>query len=245
MPDLITILIIASLPALGTIGGALIAEWKQPPEWITGGALHAAAGIATGVAAVELMPRAMGRADQWLLAIGFMGGAVGSILVARGVGWLQEKFDSGARRAGLWAVYSAISTDLLIDGLTTGAGSAVSSRLGLLLGASQVLANLPGGFAVTANFRRAQVERSKRLLAASAYPLPPLLGGAIGFLALRGASGPVMGIALSFFAGLLLLATIEQIVPEADKPGAPLRISSPAFAGGFVILMLMSAYLQA
>lgn len=53
-----------------------------------------------------------------------------------------------------------------------------------------------------------------------------------------------MALALSFFAGLLLLATIEQIVPEADKPGAPLKMSSPASAAGFAVLMLMSAYLD-
>ena len=242
MPDLLTVLLIAFLPAVGTIAGALLAEWKQPPEHLTGAALHAAGGIAAGVVAVELMPRAVERAEQWMLAIGFMVGAVASILLARGTTWLQRRFGSAGQRAGLWTVYSAIATDLLIDGLTTGAGSSVSSSLGLLLAASQVLANIPGGFSVTANFRRAEVKRSKRLIAASLYPLTPVIGGAVGYLALRGAGDTMMGIALAFFAGLLLLATIEQIVPEADKPGAPLRISSPAFAGGFITLMLMSAY---
>lgn len=243
MSDLLSVLLIALLPAAGTAAGAFAAEWKQPSEAITGAALHSAAGIAAAVVAVELMPRAIEAAEQWVLAIGFMGGAIASILLGRSAKWLQGRFGASHQRAGLWAAYAAIATDLLIDGLTTGAGSAVSSSLGLLLGASQVLANIPGGFAVTANFRRAQVKRSKRLIAASLYPITPLIGGAVGFLALRDAGDPATGIAMSFFAGLLLLATIEQIVPEADKAGAPLRMSSPAFAGGFVALMLMSAYL--
>lgn len=244
MADLYYILLIAFLPAVGTLAGALLAEWKQPPEYLTGAALHAAAGIATAVVAVELMPRAVERAAQWALALGFMGGAFASIALARSTTWLQHRFGSADRRAGLWTVYSAVATDLLIDGLTTGAGASVSTGLGLLLAGSQVLANIPGGFSVTANFRRAGVGRRQRLVAASLYPLTPVLGGAIGYLALRGVADTTMGIALAFFAGLLLLATIEQIVPEADKPGAPLRISSPAFAGGFVVLMLMSAYLN-
>jgi zinc transporter ZupT len=45
------------------------------------------------------------------------------------------------------------------------------------------------------------------------------------------------------FGGLLLTATVEDIVPEADERGAPRRISSPSFAAGFALLLLMSAYL--
>lgn len=237
------VLLLALLPAAGTLAGALLAEWKQPPDWLTGAALHAAAGIAAAVVAVELMPRAVEGGDHWLLAVGFMGGAIFSIVLMRATVFIQGQFGSDTTRVGLWAVYTAVATDLLIDGLTTGAGTAVSSDLGLLLAFSQIIANLPGGFAVTANFRSAGVQRPNRLWAATAYPLTPVLGAATGFLLLNGASTSLMALALAFFAGLLLLATIEQIVPEADKPGAPLKVSSPAFAGGFIVLMLMSAYL--
>lgn len=244
MSDIVYVLLIALLPALGTVTGALIAEWKQPPGWLTGAALHSAAGIAAAVVAVELMPRAVDRGEHWLLAIGFMAGAIFSILLMRSTEKLKDKFGSSEKRAGLWTVYTAVAADLLIDGLTTGAGAAVSGGLGLLLALSQVFANIPGGFAVTANFRSAGVDKSTRLKAAIGYPLTPVLGAAAGFLVLRGANDVLMAFALAFFAGLLLLATIEEIVPEADKPGAPLKISSPAFAGGFIMLMLMSAYLN-
>lgn len=243
-PGLGYVLLISLLPAAGTIAGAMIAEWKLPPDWLTGAALHAAAGIAAAVVAIELMPRALDHGAQWLLAIGFMGGAVFSIVLMRVTQKLKRRLGSHSKRGGLWTVYTAVAADLLIDGLTTGAGFAISGGLGLLLALSQVVANIPGGFAVTANFRSAGVDRTTRLKAAAGYPLAPVLGAAAGFLMLRGTTDPAMALALSFFAGLLLLATIEQIVPEADRPGAPLRVSSPAFAAGFVMLMLMSAYLD-
>lgn len=243
--DLSGVLLLATLPAFGTIIGALLAEWKQPPDWLTGAALHSAAGIAAAVVAVELMPRAMAGGERWMLAAAFMAGAIFSILLMRATAALNAKFGNDEKRAGLWTVYAAIAADLLIDGLTTGAGAAVSGGLALLLALSQVFANIPGGFAVTANFRSAQVPRSMRLRAALGYPLAPAFGAAAGFLLLRGASDRAISFALAFFAGLLLLATIEQIVPEADKPGAPLKISSPAFAGGFIMLMLLSGYLGA
>lgn len=245
MSGLTTILLLALLPAVGSVAGALIAEWKQPPEWLTGAALHAAAGIATAVVAVELMPRAVLNAETWLLAAAFMVGAVASILLMRGTGWARRKLGGDAGHAGLWGVYAAVAADLLIDGLTTGAGAAVSRDLGLLLALSQVAANVPGGFAVTARFRSAGAPRSQRLKMTALYPFTPVLGGLAGYLALRGASDTTMGIALALFSGLLLLATIEDLVPQADQPGAPRKISSPAFGAGFVGLMLVSGYLGA
>ena len=240
--DLLHLLVLALLPAAGSLAGAAIAEWRTPPDWLTGAALHMAAGLATGVVAVELMPRAVADAATWQLAIAFMTGAFASIALMRFTGWVRERFGSGARR-GLWTVYAVVAADLLTDGLTTGAGFAASDGLGLLIALSQIVANLPGGFAVTANFRSRGVGRTQRWVAAALFPLPPLFGAAAGFLALNGSPATIMALALAFFGGLLLLATIEEMVPAADRPGAPRRISSPAFAGGFVVLMLLSAYL--
>lgn len=242
-PDLLFILLIALLPALGTMTGVALAEWKQPPDWLTGAALHAAAGIATAVATIELLPRALDRAEGWLLAIALVAGAMASVLLMRGTAWAKKELATGKRRLAVWTVYAAVGLDLLIDGLTTGTGAAVSSDLGLLLALSQIVANVPGGFAVTANFRKEGIQRRTRLISSAFYPATPLLGGIAGFVALRGAAPGTIGVALAFFAGLLLLATIEDLVPEADQPGAPRRISSPSYAGGFVLFMLMSIYL--
>lgn len=241
------ILLLALLPALGSFAGAMIAEWKQPPKWVVGAALHAAAGIATAVVAIELMPRAMQNAETWTLAIAFVVGGFASIALNRASDWARRSFGQADQKAavGLWAVYGAVAADLLIDGLTTGAGAAVSSGLGLLLAASQVVANLPGGFAVTYQFRQAGAPRRQRFWMAGLYPLTPVIGAFAGYVALRDASTVTMGIALAAFSGLLLLATIEEIIPAADKPNAPRTVSSTAFAAGFVGLMLMSSYFRA
>lgn len=243
-PDLLFVLLLALLPAAGSIAGVLLAEWKQPPDWLTGAALHAAAGIATSVAAIELLPRALERTEAWHLAIAVMGGALASVALMRTTAWAKKKLATGKRRLAVWTVYTAISVDLLSDGLTTGTGAAVSSSLGLLLALSQVVANIPGGFAVTANFRKEEVPRRRRLIAAAFYPITPIVGALVGFFALRSAAPSTIGLALAFFAGLLLLATVEDLVPEADQPGTPRRVSSPAYAGGFVLFMLMAVYVD-
>ena len=56
-------------------------------------------------------------------------------------------------RTGMWMIYIAVAIDLSSDGLVTGAGSAVSLNLALVLAAGQVLANVPEGYASVANFR--------------------------------------------------------------------------------------------
>lgn len=204
--------------------------------------MHGAAGLATAVAAVELVPRAIERVEIWILALSLVVGSLASIAIGRTSRGIGSRLSRKPMRATTIGAYVAIGIDLLSDGLMTGSGAAVEASLGVLLALSQVIGNLPGGFAIAANFRAAKIPRARRLIMLSTYPLLPPLGAALGYLALSGAGDIAMGIALAVLAGLLLTATVEEIVPEADEPGAPRRVSSPAFAGGFALLLLMGAY---
>lgn len=60
---------------------------------------------------------------------------------------------------------------------------------------------------------------------------------AAGFLALRQAEPGAQAAALTFMAGVLLLATIEDTVQQGDEPSPPRVYSSLAFAAGFVLMM--------
>ena len=231
------------LPAIGSLIGVGLAEWREPPAWLVGGAMHAAAGLATAVAAIELVPRSIERIEIWLLAVTLVAGSFASLGIASLSRAIGRGLPSKGVRATTVGAYVAVGVDLLTDGLMTGSGAAVAASLGVLLALSQVIGNLPGGFAIAANFKAAAIPRKQRLAMLAAYPLLPPLGAAVGYVALRNAGDLATGMALAFLAGLLLTATIEEIVPEADEPGAPRRISSPAFAGGFVLLILMATYL--
>jgi len=240
---LFAVLALALLPSLGNLLGVGLAEWRKPPEWLVGGALHAAAGIATAVAAIELIPRAQDRVETWILAAAILGGAVGSAGIAKATREVRRRMSNTAGRATTWGAYAAIGVDLLTDGLMTGGGGAVAAELGLLLALSQVIGNLPGGFAIAANFRSADIDRARRWRALAIYPFLPVLGAFVGYMVLADAGPVLTGFVLAAFAGLLLTATIEDIVPEADQPHARRRISSPAFAMGFGALLLTSAYM--
>lgn len=241
MRDLLTLLAVALLPVGGNALGALFAELARAPRWLIGAALHAAVGVAIAVVAVDLTPRALETTPAWLFALLFAGGAAFSVLLSRLANWLCRLAPSGG---GTWKVYVATAADLFSDGLMTGASSAVSGGLGLLLALSQLVANLPAGFATVAGFRAAGMSRGKRLLATATFALPVLVGAVLGYWLLRGEGPGVQNAALAVIVGILLGATIEDLVPQADRPGTARWISTSAFVAGFVFFTLLAAYLD-
>lgn len=241
MSRYLVVLAIAFLPAIGNIVGSLLAESVRTPKWLIGAALHAAAGIAIAVVSVDLMPRILRETPPWLLIVAFFCGAVFSVILSRLVEWLRPR--KGKASAGAWMVYMAVAADLFSDGLMTGTGSAIGSNLGLLLGLSQVVANIPGGFASGANFRDDDVPRRRRLMFVISFPAPALLSASLGFGLLQHADSVAQHAALSFMVGVLLLATVEDMLPQADEPHAARWISTTSFAGGFAVFALLSLYI--
>lgn len=231
----------ALLPAFGNLIGAALAESVRTPRWLVGAALHAAAGIAIALVAVDLMPRILENVPMWAIVSGFLLGAGFSLLLWLGVRALRGRF--GARGKALM-VYVAIAADLFSDGLLTGAGSAVSGGLGLLIGATQAVANIPGGFASARNLREEGTPRARRWLLGLLLFLPVMASASAGFWLLGGRSAVIQNAALSFIVGVLLLATIEDMIPEGDRPQPARWISTLSFALGFAGLGLVSAYVE-
>ncbi len=237
LTDFLRVMAFAALPAVGNIGGVLLAEMMRPPRWVNGALLHGAAGIAIAIVAVELVPRSVESVAMWGIGLAFIAGAIASLGLARAV-------DSFSKQAGgstgAWMVYTAIMADLISDGLIIGAGSAASLELGVFLASAQLVANVPGGFAASANLRKQGVKRQTRLLAGIGVSLPIFISAALGFLVLRNAPDMVQGLCLAAIAGLLVAATIEDLVPEGDAPRPPRWSSTIAMAIGFAGITALS-----
>lgn len=237
-PELVSLAWLALLPAGGMLCGALIAEWLHVSWRAMGAVLHAAAGVAIAVVSVELMPRILQDIATSLLVMAFAAGAAVSVLVVLAVRRVVRAFEVGS--AGPWMVYLAVAVDLCADGLMVGIGSAVTSGLGLLLALSQVVANVPGGFAAVSNFRHKGVRRPIRLAAMASLFVPVAAAAAAGYLLLRGQGAQMQNAALAFVVGLLLLATVEDLVPQADEPRTTRWITTAAFATGFAFFTVLS-----
>lgn len=241
LTDFLLVLGYALLPAFGNLAGAALAEGLRSPKWVVGAALHGSAGIAIALVSVDLMPRILDAVPMWAIVPAFLAGAGFSLLLWLGVRALRGQF--GSARSSALMVYVAIGADLFSDGLVTGAGSAVSGGLGLLIAATQLVANLPGGFAATKNLQEG-VPRARRWLLSLGLFLPVGVSAAVGFWLLSGQSAFVKNTALAFVVGVLLLATIEDMVPEGDRPQPARWVSTLSFAVGFAGLSLAAVYLD-
>lgn len=238
---LLTVIGLAILPAAGNFSGGMLSEWLRPSRKTLNRALHAAAGIILAVIAVEVMPEALQAASAWLLAAAFLAGGGIYVLVEAGIErWQQSKSTGTQAGAGAWMVYVAVATDLVGDGLLIGAGSAVSSELALVLALGQVLADIPEGFAVIANFRDKGVGRAKRLAISASFVVPVVGAAVLAYFGLRGQGEVIKMAALVFIAGLYTLAAIEDMLREAHEAAEDSRWSSISLLAGFALFLVVS-----
>lgn len=233
----------AMLPVIGNVIGGILAEGVKAPGWVVGAALHAAAGIAIALVSIDLMPRILGAIPTWALVLAFLGGALATVLLAN----MVSRFTGGEATKGnrkAWMVYVAVGADLVSDGLVTGVGAAIGTSLGFLIAASQSVANIPGGFAAAANLRLYDIPRWQRLSVSIAMGIPVILSTLIGYWLLGGASEFTQNLALAFIVGVLLLATVEDILPQGDAPAPHRWISTAAFSAGFCVFAILSRSLS-
>jgi ZIP family zinc transporter len=237
--EFFTVIGLALLPALGNFGGGVFAEWLRPSKATLNYALHAATGIILAVISVEVMPKALGTVPTWFLALAFLAGGGVYILMEAGIDFWQKGKQAGAGTAA-WMVYVAVTMDLLGDGLLIGAGSAVSTNLALVLALGQVLADIPEGFAVIANFRDKGVGKVKRFLLSASFVVPVVATAVLAYFALREQSEGIKMIALVLVAGLYILAAVEDMLREAHESIEDSRWSAFSLIAGFALFLLVS-----
>jgi ZIP family zinc transporter len=230
---------LALLPALGNFGGGVLAEWLRPSEKTINRSLHAATGIILAVVAVEVMPEALRHAPAWLLALAFLAGGGLHLVVEAGIERWQESKQGGAG-AGAWMVYIAVVTDLAGDGLLIGAGSAVSSHIATILALSQVLADIPEGFAVIANFRDKGVGRAQRLMLSASFVVPVVVTAILAYFVLRGQGDVLKMTGLVLVAGLFTLAAVEDMLGEAHESAKDSRWSAVSLLVGFALFLVVA-----
>ena len=240
--DIWTVLLLSLLPGLGNFAGGMLAEFGKTSDRLLNWALHAASGIVIAIVAVELMPEVLKTLAAWWVALAFAAGGVAYILIEVVVEKLQSR---GARgRTGMWMIYVAVAVDLTSDGLMFGSGAAVSSSLAIVLVAGQVLADLPEGYASIANFRNKGLPRRRRILLSASFILFCVGAALLSYLLLRDAAEGLKMAALSFVAGLLTVAAVEDLITEAHETREDSRSSVLAFISGFALFTLVTAGLE-
>jgi ZIP family zinc transporter len=230
----------AAMPALGNLGGGVLAEVLPVSRRTLSLALHAAAGIVLAVVGLELLPRAFAAGVPIIPIAAFIAG--GGFYLAVDIGIDRLNALRGGGSASAWTIWFGVAMDLFSDGVMIGTGALLSPALGFLLALGQVPADIPEGFATIATFRDRGVSRARRIALTAAFAVPILLGTTIGFWLVRGQPEIVQLSLLAFTGGVLTTVVVEEIVPEAHA-NREARLATVVFVGGFALFAILSAYL--
>lgn len=103
-----------------------------------------------------------------------------------------------------------------------------------------MLADIPEGFAVIANFQAKGVGRLKRILISASFAVPVIGTAVAAYFALRDQDEALKMTALVFVAGLYTLAAVEDMLREAHETDADSRWSAISFLFGFALFLLVS-----
>lgn len=239
MPEFLSVLILAILPAFGNLIGGLLADIIHITERSLSVALHFAAGVIFAVVGVELMPEILTGEPVWVTMLAFVAG--GGVMVILDGLW-QKVRGRLSGNTGPWMIFTGVAVDLFSDGILIGTSATISLDLGLLVALGQVIADVPEGMATIATFKRRELPRKQRLLLAASFAIPVLLGATLGYWVMRDQPTLLRLSVLALTAGMLLTVVTEQIVPEAHM-GGEVRYSALALVSGFGFFTLLAQYL--
>lgn len=243
--ELLQVLALAALPALGNFTGGVMAEIFPLPKQAVSLSLHAAAGILFAVIGLELMPEALKADVPWQVVLAFVIGGGFFVLIDKVLDIVGSRTGGVSQKSsrGAMLIFIGVSVDLFSDGIMIGAGSALDFKLALLLALGQVSADIPEGFATIANFKKTGISRKKRFLLAASFAVPVLVGAAASFLFLRGKPEIFQYIILAFTAGMLLTVAVEEMIRKAHKEKETYW-GAICLVLGFAVFALISVYFE-
>ncbi|OGX91666.1 transporter [Hymenobacter coccineus] len=232
------------------IAGAALAVWRAPGPQLRSAILHFAAGVIFSVVAVELLPDIVQHHAPYEVALGFGLG----VAVMLGLRYFTQRLEKQPSAAvGLatapavarptaatlpWGLLVAIGIDILIDGLLLGIGFATGAKEGTLLAIALTIELLSLGLATAVELREGGHGKGRAVAIVAGTSLMLLLGAGIGTTVLRGATGNLLEIVLSFGLAALLFLVTEELLTEAhEETETPLL--TLAFFVGFLLFLLL------
>lgn len=248
-PPWTTMLGFSLLPAVVMIAGAALAVWRAPGPQLRSAILHFAAGVIFSVVAVELLPDIVQRHAPYEVGLGFGLG----VAVMMGLRYLTQRLEqreaaapepSAAAAAAPttaalpWGLLVAIGIDILIDGLLLGIGFSAGAKEGTLLAIALTIELLSLGLATAVELRQGGHGKGRAVAIVASLSLLLLAGAGIGTTVLRGATGNLLEIVLSFGLAALLFLVTEELLTEAhEETETPLL--TLAFFVGFLLFLLL------
>jgi ZIP family zinc transporter len=218
------------IPAAAAILGAAIATNLRPGPVLVSAIQHFAAGVVFAAAAGEILPDLKHAGSPWAMLVGGALGVVAMLLVK----------SLGKRASGPIGLMAVTGIDILVDGLVLGIAFAAGAKAGILLTVALTIEVLFLGLTVATQLGASGTSKGKVVgLTAGLVvllPLGALLGGPVATL-----STPVQAAFLSFGLIALLYLVTEELLVEAHETEDRPWVTAMFFAGFLLLLTLDQA----
>lgn len=239
MNEFLLVIGMASITAFLTFLGALLAEKLETPRQVISAALQLAAGSIIAVVAFTLMPPAMRVASPLLgMAALFIGGVL-FVAMDTVTASMQSAQPSAASESNSLGLYLGVLTDMAIDGIAIGIGSALTVGAGLIVATGLAVNNMPLAFLTIATAKRQGLPLHQRRLLSIAFIGIILAGAMLGYLVLNGQSELVKSALVALVSGFLITMVTLTMIPEARQQ-CPARSPGIFFIGGLALFGLLA-----
>ncbi len=204
--------------------GAVLA-WVLPiPRWVVASIMAFGAGVLISALSFDLVAEAEDTGGLTPTLIGFLGGAAAYVLAnqalaRRGAQHRKRSGDEQPSEATQNGSGTAIAVGALLDGvpesIVLGLTLLSGKGVGLSVLAAIFLSNLPEGLSSAAGMKRSGRSAGYVFGVWGAIALAGGLSGALGVLALDGASPETVAVITAVAAGAILTMVTDTMVPEA------------------------------
>ncbi len=217
MNDFLLVLGLASLPALSTLIGGLLAEILPFSKRTLSLSLHGSTGVLLAVICVKLIPMILEAKPSWVTLLAWTVGGILFIYSDYLVKLAENRLNLPKEKRKPWIIFFSMSIHLLQGGLMIGTSVTIERNLSILIALARFLAHFPQGFSIISEFKRAKISRPIRLFLSLSFFIPMCLGAIIGYWLVRDRSLLLKLGILAFTTGTLTTAVVEEIIPEAHQ----------------------------
>ncbi len=216
-----------------------MAEKWEAPRQVISAALQLAAGSIIAVVAFTLMPPALRVASPLLSMSAFFIGGVLFVVMDTVTASRSSAQPAAVSESNSLGLYLGVLTDMAIDGVAIGMGSALTLGAGLIVAAGLAVNNMPLAFLTVATAKRQGLPLKRRRLLSLAFIGIILAGALLGYLVLNGQPESVRSALVALVSGFLITMVVLTMIPEARQQSAA-RSLGTFFIGGLALFALLA-----
>lgn len=249
MELLANVLVLSTLAGLGTGFGGLVVFIKKPEKKLLGFLMGLAAGVMLGLSFLKLLSEALGITGLHIAVLGFAAGAILMSVLDLALPHLHFSVDekglmpAKALKSGT-LIAIGISLHNFPEGIAVAASYAYLPRLGLVMAVAMAIHNIPEGMAIALPLNISGSPRSHALKIAILSGMVEPMGALVASLLLGSLLSLVPDIipfGLAFASGVMVLVTLDELIPVAHAQGHEHFTSFGVIAGCIGTLLLLAA----